>query len=293
MEKKFVSIEPTELKVPDLHQILLGLVAPRPIAFASTLDREGNKNLAPFSFFNVISSNPPYVIFSPNRSGRTGKNKDTIHNLMETMEVVINMVNFDIVHQMNVAACEYPPDVDEFVKSGLTPIPSEKIKPYRVMESPAHLECKVEQIITLGTQGGSGNLVLAKILKIHIDPRVMHEKYKIDPHKIDLVARMGADFYCRASGNAVFELPKPNLKLGIGFDNLPNILKFSQLTGNELAQFANLEALPSEADLDIFRNENSEFLKQFKNFEEKITWAKENLSKLPNDTLFILKVLLS
>ncbi|GIV44113.1 MAG: flavin reductase [Bacteroidia bacterium] len=294
MEKKFISIEPQELKVPDLHQTLLGLVAPRPIAFASTLDREGNPNLAPFSFFNVFSSNPPIVIFSPNRSGRTGKNKDTIHNLMDTMEVVINMVSYDIVQQMNVAACEYPLAINEFTKSGLTPINSDCVKPFRVKESPAQLECKVEQIITLGSQGGAGNLVVCKVLKIHIDENIIHEKYKIDPHKIDLVARMGADFYCRASGDAVFEVPKPNQKLGIGFDLLPDFLKYHKnLTGNELGQLANLETLPSEEDIKNFKNENQEFLHQFKNSEEKIQWAKNQLALYPNDTYFILKVLMT
>ncbi len=293
MEKNFVSINPLELKIPDLHQTLLGLVAPRPIAFASTMDKDGNPNLAPFSFFNVFSSNPPLVIFSPNRSGKTGKNKDTILNIMETMEVVINMVNYEIVQQMNVAACEYPHGVNEFIKSGLTPIPSELVKPFRVKESPAQLECKVEQVITLGSKGGSGNLVLCKVLKIHIDKNVVHEKYKIDPHKIDLVARMGADFYCRASGDAVFEVPKPNQKIAIGFDNLPEHIKFnSYLTGNELGQLANLETLPTQEDLLQFQEENKKWLNQFKSYEEKIQWAKQTLAKYPNDTLFILKFLM-
>jgi flavin reductase (DIM6/NTAB) family NADH-FMN oxidoreductase RutF len=294
MEKNFVSIDPSQLKVPDLHQTLLGLISPRPIAFASTIDKNGNRNLAPFSFFNVFSSNPPVVIFSPNRSGRTGKNKDTIQNIMDTMEVVINMVNYEIVHQMNVAACEYPSEIDEFVKSGLTPIPSDIVKPYRVKESPAQLECKVEQIITLGAYGGSGNLVIAKVLKIHIDHSVLHEQYKIDPHKIDLVARMGADFYCRASGNAVFELPKPNQKLGMGFDQLPEFIKTSNiLSGSDLGQLANLDALPSSDELEIFRKNHLEFLSKFKNDEEKFLWAKSQLSNLGNDTSFILKVLMS
>lgn len=294
MEKKFISIEPKELKVLDLHQTLLGLIAPRPIAFASTLDKEGNPNLAPFSFFNVFSSNPPIVIFSPNRSGRTGKNKDTIHNLMDTMEVVINMVNYDMVQQMNVAACEYPSEVNEFVKSGFTPIASDFIKPYRVKESPAQLECKVEQIITLGTQGGAGNLVICKVLKIHIDENILHEKYKIDPHKIDLVARMGADFYCRASGNAVFEVPKPNLKLGIGYDQLPDFIKNNKhLTGNELGQLANLECLPTEEEIQNFVNQNQDFLSQFQSNEDKIQWAKKELAIYPNDTYKVLKVLMT
>lgn len=294
MEKKFISIEPQELKIPDLHQTLLGLVAPRPIALASTLDKEGNPNLAPFSFFNVFSSNPPIVIFSPNRSGKTGKNKDTILNLMDNMEVVINMVNFDMVQQMNVAACEYPSNINEFTKAGFTPIASEKVKPYRVKEAPAQLECKVEQIITLGSQGGSGNLVIAKVLKIHIDENITHEKYKIDPHKIDLVARMGADFYCRASGNAVFEVPKPNQKLGIGFDQLPDFIKYHKdLTGNELGQLANLENLPSEQEIATFIQENQEFLRQLPTPQDKIQWAKTQLAVFPNDTHKVLKVLMT
>ncbi len=294
MEKKFITIDPKELKIPDLHQTLLGLVSPRPIAFASTRDKEGNPNLAPFSFFNVFSSNPPTVIFSPNRSGKTGKNKDTIHNLMDTMEVVINMVNFDIVQQMNVTACEYPAEINEFIKSGLTPIESDLVKPFRVKESPAQLECKVEQIITLGSQGGSGNLVVCRVLKIHIDENIIHEKYKIDPHKIDLVARMGADFYCRASGNAVFEVPKPNQKMGIGFDNLPDFIKLhNELTGNELGQLANLEKLPSSEDIQSFIKENQDFLSQFQSEKDKILWAKKELSVYPNDTIKVLKVLMT
>lgn len=294
MEKKFITIEPKELKIPDLHQTLLGLVSPRPIAFASTIDKEGNPNLAPFSFFNVFSSNPPTVIFSPNRSGKTGKNKDTIHNLMDTMEVVINMVNFDIVQQMNVAACEYPADINEFIKSGLTPIESDLVKPFRVKETPAQLECKVEQIITLGSQGGAGNLVVCRVLKIHIDENIIHEKYKIDPHKIDLVARMGADFYCRASGNAVFEVPKPNQKMGIGFDNLPDFIKLHKdLTGNELGQLANLENLPSSEEIQNFIQENQDFLNQFHNEHDKILWAKKELSVYPNDTIKVLKLLMT
>ncbi len=293
MEKTFVSFEPRELKIPDLHQTLLGLVAPRPIAFASTLDNEGNSNLAPFSFFNVFSSNPPIVIFSPNRSGRTGKNKDTIYNLMDTMEVVINMVSYDMVQQMNVAACEYPSDINEFVKSGFTPVPSDIVKPYRVKESPAQLECKVEQIVTLGSQGGAGNLVICKVLKIHIDQRVTHEKYKIDPHKIDLVARMGADFYCRASGGAVFEVPKPNQKLGIGFDSLPDFIKYHpQLTGNEIGQLANLESLPTSEELEQYQKENAQWLDEFQSPEEKIQWVKKTLSVYPNDTYSVLKFLM-
>ncbi len=294
MKKKFITIEPKELKIPDLHQTLLGLVSPRPIAFASTIDKEGNPNLAPFSFFNVFSSNPPTVIFSPNRSGKTGKNKDTIHNLMDTMEVVINMVNFDIVQQMNVAACEYPADINEFIKSGLTPIESDLVKPFRVKETPAQLECKVEQIITLGSQGGAGNLVVCRVLKIHIDENIIHEKYKIDPHKIDLVARMGADFYCRASGNAVFEVPKPNQKMGIGFDNLPDFIKLHKdLTGNELGQLANLENLPSSEEIQNFIQENQDFLNQFHNEHDKILWAKKELSVYPNDTIKVLKLLMT
>lgn len=294
MQEHFFSFTPQELKVPELHQYLLGVVAPRPIAFVSTVDKEGNPNLAPFSFFNVFSSNPPLLIFSPNRSGRTGKNKDTVHNILETMEAVVNVVSYEIVQQMNVAACEYPPHINEFEKAGLTPIPSDLVKPFRVKESPAQMECKVEQVITLGSTGGSGNLILAKVLKIHLNESVLDAQKKINPHAMDLVARMGADYYCRASGNAVFEVPKPNQQQGIGIDNLPHFIKNSSiLTGFELGQLANLTHLPTEQELHEFKIKNLDFLNKFNSIEEKFLWAKNQLHPFPNDTTFILKVLMA
>lgn len=294
MQEKFISFTPQELKVPELHQYLLGIVAPRPIAFVSTVDKEGNPNLAPFSFFNVFSSNPPLLIFSPNRSGRTGKNKDTVLNILETMEAVVNVVNYDIVQQMNVAACEYPSEINEFEKAGLTPIPADLVKPFRVKESPAQMECKVEQVITLGASGGAGNLMLAKILKIHLNESVLDAQKKINPHAIDLVARMGADFYCRASGNAVFEVPKPNQNQGIGFDKLPDFIKNNNiLTGFELGQLANLTSLPTQQELHEFKINNHEFLNKFNSTDEKFFWAKNQLKSYPNDTTFILNVLMS
>jgi len=238
-------IVPGEIKTADLHAYLLGSVAPRPICFASTVDKDGNRNLSPFSFFNVFGSNPPILVFSPSRRVRNNTIKHTLENIQETREVVINMVNYDMVQQTSLASCEYPKETDEFIKSGFTPIASDMVKPFRVKESPVQIECKVLQIIETGQGGGAGNLVICEVVCMHIDDNILNSAGKIDPHKIDLVARMGADYYCRASGNAVFEVPKPNTQLGIGFDGLPPSIRYSSiLSGNELGQLANVSELP-------------------------------------------------
>ena len=236
---------PSELKTSQFHQYLLGAISPRPICFASTIDSDGQANLSPFSFFNVFGSKPPILIFSPARRVRDNTIKHTLENCIETKEVVINMVNYAIVQQMSLSSCEYPKGVSEFEKSGLTPIASEFVKPFRVKESPVQFECKVLEVKETGSEGGAGNLIICEVLMMHINDDVLNEHQQIDPHKIDLVARMGGDYYCRASGHAVFEVAKPNLNLGIGIDALPTFIKHSNLlTGNHLGQLANSTSIP-------------------------------------------------
>lgn len=243
-------IVPGEVKTADLHAYLLGSVAPRPICFASTIDKDGNPNLSPFSFFNVFGSKPPILIFSPARRVRDNTIKHTLENVHETMEVVINMVNYDIVQQASLSSCEYPKGVNEFEKAGFTPVASDMVKPFRVKESPVSLECKVLQVIETGNEGGAGNLVMCEVLCMHINDDVLDANGKIDPHKIDLVARMGADYYCRASGSAVFEVAKPNLKLGVGIDALPDNVKHSKiLTGNDLGILGNCTEIPVTTEI--------------------------------------------
>lgn len=238
-------IIPGEIKTALLHSYLLGSVAPRPICFASTIDANGVPNLSPFSFFNVFGSKPPVLIFSPARRVRDNTIKHTLENIYETKEVVINVVSYSMVQQASLASCEYPKGTSEFEKAGFTPIASDMVKPFRVKESPVQLECKVTQVIETGQEGGAGNLVICEVLCMHIDDNVLDETGKIDPHKIDLVARMGADYYCRASGSSVFEVPKPNIQLGIGIDALPaNIRNSSILTGNDLGILGNCTQIP-------------------------------------------------
>jgi len=241
-----MKINPSEVSLGKLHNTLLGSVGPRPIAFASTIDKNGNKNLSPFSFFNVFSAAPPIAIFSPAKSGRTNTQKDTYHNVKEVPEVVINIVNFPIVQQMSLSSTAYGPEVDEFVKAGLTPIASEMVKPFRVKESPVQLECIVKEVVELGNEGGSGNLVICEVKLIHVDDAILNEEGVIDQHKIDLVGRMGGDYYVRANGDALFEVPKPIRKKGIGVDALPEAIKNSSiLTGNDLGMLGNVEELPT------------------------------------------------
>lgn len=243
------TIIPRETPIPELHQYLVGSVAPRPIAFASTMSEEGIPNLAPYSFFNCFSSNPPTLIFSSNRRVRGNTTKDTLHNVEATREVVINVVTHSFVRQMTLASIDYPEEISEFEKAGLTPIESLKVKPYRVKESPVQFECKVKQILPLGEEGGAGNLIICNVELIHINEEVFDEKGKIDPQLIDLMGRMGRAFYVRAHGPAIMKFYQPFNKLGVGFDQLPEGLKHSPvLTGNELAFIAALEMLPTEKE---------------------------------------------
>ncbi|HIF14449.1 MAG TPA: flavin reductase family protein [Bacteroidetes bacterium] len=256
---QFNTYDPKELSVPQLHGLLLGAVAPRPIAFASTMDKDGRPNLAPFSFFNVFSANPPIMIFSPARRVRNNTNKHTLDNCKNTGEVVINIVSHDIVEHMSLASTEYDAGVNEFIKSGLTMLDSDNVKPYRVAESPAHFECKVNDIIELGNEGGAGNLIICEVLKLHVRSDVFNEAGKIDPYKIDVVSRMGGDFYCRANADSIFKVEKPNVKKGIGIDQMPESIRNSDVfSGNQLAKLANIEQLPEKTSLpslDIAPNE--------------------------------------
>jgi flavin reductase (DIM6/NTAB) family NADH-FMN oxidoreductase RutF len=249
--------KPSELSTSQLHAYLLGAIAPRPICFASTIDADGNPNLSPFSFFNVFGSKPPILIFSPARRVRDNTIKHTLENAIATKEVVINVVNYAIVQQMSLSSCEYPKGSDEFIKAGLTPIPSQLVKPFRVKESPAQFECKVLEVKETGTEGGAGNLIICEVVMLHLNNDVLNEQQQIDPHKIDLVARMGGDYYCRASGDAIFKVAKPNLNLGMGIDALPDMVKQSHvLSGNHLGQLGNVAQMPS-ADPEFRLPENA------------------------------------
>ncbi len=235
------------------HAHLLGAIGPRPIAFASTIDANGNPNLSPFSYFNVFSSNPPILIFSPARRVRDNTTKHTLHNAETTGEVVINIVNYSIVEQMSLSSTEYDAGVNEFKKAGLTPIASDVVKPFRVKESPAQFECKVNEIISLGDGGGAGNLIICEVLKMHIADNVLDEDGQIDLQKIDLVARMGGNWYCRANGEALFEIEKPLANKGIGVDQIPKRIRESVfLDGNDLGKLGNVEHLPSDTELEEF-----------------------------------------
>jgi flavin reductase (DIM6/NTAB) family NADH-FMN oxidoreductase RutF len=259
-----LTIDPKAVKTSELHSYLLSAVAPRPIAFASTIDKNGNPNLSPFSFFNVFSAKPPIAVFSPARSGRTGATKNTFDNMKEIPEVVINVVNYALVQQASLSSTEYPKGVNEFEKAGLTGIKSELIKPLRVKESPVQLECKVNQIIELGTEGGAGNLVICEILLIHIEENILNANKGIDPNKIDLVARMGGNYYCRASGDALFEIAKPLTTLGIGVDQVPVAIRQSKiLTGNDLGQLGNVEKLPTAAEITAYRQGLSDIYQKY------------------------------
>lgn len=250
-----LTINPKEVKTSVLHSYLLGAVAPRPIAFASTIDKDGNPNLSPFSFFNVFSANPPIAVFSPARRGRDNTTKHSFENLKEVPEVVINVVNYDMVQQASLASTEYAKGVNEFEKSGFTPLESIMIKPFRVKESPVQMECKVNKIIELGLNAGAGNLIICEVLLMHINQDILDLHNNIDPNKIDLVSRLGGNWYCRASGDALFEVEKPLMTLGIGVDQIPEFIRKSKvLTGNDLGKLGNVESVPTEQDIAEFKS---------------------------------------
>ena len=240
-----ITIDPGSLAQPDLHRYLLEAVAPRPICFASTIDGQGQVNLSPFSFFNVFSSNPPVMIFSPARSGRDNTTKHTLNNVLEVKEVVINIVNFPMVEQMSLASTAYAEGINEFIKAGFTEIASSKVRPPRVGEAPVAFECTVSEVIPLGDQGGAGNLVIAEVVLLHLQASYLDESGFLDTEKLDLIARMGDSWYCRASGEALFEIPKPIRQKGIGVDQLPiSIRESTILTGNDLGRLGNVPAFP-------------------------------------------------
>ncbi|MGZ0015378.1 flavin reductase family protein [Yeosuana sp. AK3] len=246
------SFDPKNIPTNTLHSYLLSAVAPRPIAFASTMDNQGNPNLSPFSFFNVFSSNPPILVFSPSRRVRDNTIKHTLANAEATKEVVINMVNYEIVQQMSLSSTEYPEGVNEFEKAGLTMLKSDLVKPFRVAESPIQFECKVNDIIKLGTEGGAGNLIICEVVKFHISNDVLNTDQSINQKKLDLVARAGGNFYSRAN-KGFFEVPKPLSSLGLGVDKLPEDVRNSMvLTGNDLGMLANVETLPNEKAVNEF-----------------------------------------
>jgi len=251
---KIRTITPGEIPIPQLHQYLIGSVAPRPICFASTVDSNGLPNLAPFSFFNVFSANPPILIFAPNNSGKTGQPKHTLLNVKEVPEVVINMVNYEMVEKMNVAAAPWDRGVSEFEKAGFTPLNSDLIKPFRVAESPVQIECKVLDVKEMGQGGGAGNIVICQVLRMHISEDILNEEGKIDQHKIDLVGRLGGSWYSNSRNEALFQLAQPMVKT-IGFDALPERAKKSNvLSANQLGQLSALTEWPSE---DIMNEANS------------------------------------
>ncbi|MCF8309434.1 MAG: flavin reductase family protein [Bacteroidales bacterium] len=249
-------IDPTQINHLDLHKIILGTIGPRPIAFASTVDKEGKPNLSPFSYFNAFGVNPSTLIFSPARRGRDNTTKHTYENIKEVPEVVINVVTYDIVQQASLASTGYEKGVNEFIKAGFTAEPSEKIRPYRVKESPVQYECKVREVIETGDQGGAGNLVICEIVYVHIREDLFDENGAVDQTKIDLVGRMGGNYYVRAHGDALFEVEKPLARKGIGIDRLPEKIKNSDiLTGNDLGRLGNIEQLPDGEEVKSLRKD--------------------------------------
>jgi flavin reductase (DIM6/NTAB) family NADH-FMN oxidoreductase RutF len=288
-----LSIDPKEIPTAKVQMYLQGAVGPRPIAFASTMDKEGTPNLSPFSFFNVFSANPPILVFSPSRRVRDNTIKHTLINAELNREVVINIVNYAIVQQASLASTEYADGVNEFEKAGLTPIASDIVKPFRVKESPVQFECRVQDIIPLGTEGGAGNLVICEVVKIHIDESILDETGAIDQRKIDQVSRLGGNWYSRAN-MGLFEVEKPLTTLGIGVDAVPQFVKNSPIfDGNDLGKLGNVQSLPDEAEIDIFVKENFAIKAVLSADDEdkKLKKAKEHLDKNEVNTAW--KVLLA
>jgi flavin reductase (DIM6/NTAB) family NADH-FMN oxidoreductase RutF len=249
-------IDPKEAPMARMHALLLGSVIPRPIAFVSTVDKDGNVNLSPFSYFNCFGANPPVLIFSPARRGRDNTTKHTYENILEVPEVVIHIVNYAIVQQMSLASTEYPRGVNEFIKAGFTAIPSLKVKPPRVKEAPVAFECKVIQVIPTGEKGGAGNLVICHVMMMHVHEEVLDDSGRIDPFKLDAVARLGGDYYCRVHGDAIFKIPKPLERMGIGYDQIPETIRNSKvLRGNDLGMLGTIEKLPGALSMEEIKND--------------------------------------
>jgi len=246
----FKTFDPSALSHSELHRLMLGAIAPRPIAFASTVDAQGKPNLSPFSFFNAFGVNPSTIIFSPSRRGRDSSTKDTFDNIKEVPEVVINAVTYSMVEQVSLASTEFPKGVNEFEKAGFTPLASVKVRPFRVKESPVQWECRVRDVIETGKGGGAANLVICEVLMVHVNTEILTTEGQIDSRRIDLVGRMGGDFYVRAHGNAIFEVEKPLHNPAIGIDMLPLHLRDSQsLSGNELGRLGSVEFPPSDEEI--------------------------------------------
>ena len=288
-----VSITASEVPTARLHGYLLGAVGPRPIAFASTIDGRNRPNLSPFSFFNVFSSNPPILIFSPSRRVRDNSTKHTLENVLNNMEVVINVVNYDMVQQMSLASTEYGQGENEFIKSGLTMLASDMVKPFRVAESPVQFECKVVKVEPLGKEGGAGNLIFSEVLKIHVDADILDENGTIDQYKIDQVARMGGNWYSRAN-MGLFEVPKPLSNLGIGVDQIPEHIRLSNvLTGNDLGMLGNVEKLPSSEEVMKYVDDNVDVRSILSAGDEALLHTKAQELLKNKDVLSAWKVLLA
>lgn len=288
-----LTLDPKTVPPVQLQGYLQSAVGPRPIAFASTVCKNGVPNLSPFSFFNVFSANPPILVFSPARRVRNNTIKHTLINCQDTREVVINVVDYAIVQQMSLSSTEYPDGVNEFLKSGLTMLPSELVKPFRVQESPVQFECKINDIIALGTEGGAGNLIICEVIKLHIAEVILDQNQMIDQTKLDLVSRMGGNWYSRAN-QGLFEIPKPLITLGMGVDSIPDFIKCHPIfTGNDLGMLGNVESLPSKEEITIFVTENPELQSVLNpnNQDLKFQKAKEALNQ--QDAVTAWKFLLS
>ena len=265
------TLDITKGETEGLYKFLTAAVAPRPIAFVSTVDKNGNKNLSPFSFFNAFSVNPPILVFSPVRRMRNNTSKHTLDNIHQVKECVISLVSEEIAQQVSLASCDFDAEVNEFEKAGFTEVKSDLVIPSRIKESPINFECKVNEIITLGEQGGAGSLVLCEVLKMHINESVLDENNEIDPFKLNIVSRLGSDWYGKTTKESLYEIAKPISRMGMGIDNLPeNIRNSNILTGNELAILASAENIPSKNEFTI---------REEKNTEEKHILAKELLSQ--------------
>ena len=277
---KYIEVDPANTPLPQLHQFLLGSVSPRPICFASTIDLEGRPNLAPFSFFNVVSVNPPVIVFSPNNSGRDGTPKQTFLNAKAVPEVVVNVVSYAMVEQMNIAAAPWEHGVSEFEKAGFTPVASDLVKPFRVAESPVQIECKVIDIKEFGDGGGSGKLIMAQVMKMHVKEEVLGEDGKIDPFKMNLVGRMGGSWYCLPERDSMFELSQP-MKVTLGYDRYPAEVRLSKvLTGNDLGRLAGIQGEPTQEELASgieWLKENGEYPLDFSDWHSRELGALELL----------------
>ena len=279
------TINPKDLATPELQNLLQGAVSPRPIAFVSSISGAGEVNLSPFSFFNLFSANPPILVFSPSRRVRDNTSKHTLDNVLEVPEVVIHVVGHDLVEQMSLASTEYPKGVNEFVKAGLTAVPSNQVAPPRVKEAPVAFECKVLQVLPLGDQGGAGNLVICEVIQIHLDEAILDSSGAIAPLKLDPVARLGGNWYTKVTADSLFQIPKPLMTLGIGVDQIPEDIRNSPvLSGNNLGRLANVERLPSSEELALFsaREDLEDIRRRFRLDEESWIdhlhrWAKEEL----------------